>query len=92
MKAKVSIITITYNQEKYIKQALDSFIAQKTNFPFVVIVADDCSTDSTPKIIKEYAEKYPEIIKPIFRDKNIGSLENFRQTLSLAKSKLVPYI
>lgn len=89
MKPKVSIITITYNQEKYIKQALDSFIVQKTDFPFVVIVADDCSTDSTSEIIKEYAKKYPNIIKPILREKNIGSQENFVDAIQHCNSDYI---
>jgi glycosyltransferase involved in cell wall biosynthesis len=87
--SKLSIVTTTYNQEKYIKQALDSFISQKTNFPFDVIISDDCSSDTTPKIIGEYASKYPDIIKPIFNKKNLGAMENLIQTLSLVKSEYV---
>ena len=66
----VSVLCATYNQEKYIRQALESFVMQKTNFPFEVIVNDDASTDKTPEIIKEYAEKYPNIIKPIYQKEN----------------------
>lgn len=73
---KVTIICVAYNQEKYIAQTLDSFINQKTNFPFVVLIGDDCSTDSTRKIIQDYAQKYPDIIKPILREKNIGAINN----------------
>lgn len=75
-KPKVSIVTITYNQEAYIAQALESFVMQKTNFSFEVIIADDCSNDKTVSIIKEYAEKYPDIIKPVLRKKNIGAIPN----------------
>lgn len=66
----VSIHCIAYNQGKYIKETLDGFIAQKTNFRFEAIVHDDASTDNTADIIKEYAEKYPSIIKPIFETEN----------------------
>ena len=66
----VSVLCATYNQEKYIRQALDGFVMQKTNFPFEVIVHDDASTDRTPEIIKEYANKYPNIIKPIYQKEN----------------------
>lgn len=76
-KPKVSVCCITYNQKDYIGQALDSFIMQKTNFPFVVIVGDDASTDGTTEIIKEYALKYPNIIKPIFQEVNSGGFKNF---------------
>ncbi len=67
---EVSIICNTYNQEKYIADALESFIMQKTNFKFEVLVHDDASTDNTPNIIKKYAEKYPDIIKPYYQSEN----------------------
>ncbi len=67
---KVSIICITYNHANYIRQTLDGFLMQKTNFKYDVLIHDDASTDNTAKIIKEYEEKYPEIIKPIFQTEN----------------------
>lgn len=66
----VSIRCITYNHEPYIRQCLDGIVMQQTIFRFEVIVHDDASTDGTGSIIKEYAEKYPEIIKPIFETEN----------------------
>lgn len=88
-KLKVSIVTITYNQEKYIAQALESFVMQDAKFSFEVIVADDCSTDKTPSIIKEYARKHPEIIKPIFRKKNIGAIPNIMDVIKKAKGPFI---
>ena len=66
----VTIRCITYNHEPYIRQCLDGFVMQKTDFRFEAIVHDDASTDNTATIIKEYAEKYPDIIKPIFETEN----------------------
>ena len=66
----VSIWCITYNHEPYIRQCLDGFVMQKTNFRFEAIVHDDASTDGTAAIVREYAEKYPDIIKPIFETEN----------------------
>lgn len=66
----VSIRCITFNQAKYIRQCLDGFVSQKTTFRFEAIVHDDASTDGTSEIIKEYADKYPNIIKPIFEKEN----------------------
>lgn len=86
---KVTIITTTYNQEKYIKQSLDSFIMQETNFSFQILVSDDCSTDNTREIINSYKIKYPDIIKPIFNDKNLGPMNNFIETLSKASTEYV---
>lgn len=66
----VTIRCIAYNHEPYIRQCLEGFVMQKTNFRFEAIVHDDASTDGTATIIREYAEKYPDIIKPIFQTEN----------------------
>ena len=69
-KPVVSIYCLAYNHEKYIRTALDGFVNQKTSFPFEVIVHDDASTDGTAEIIRDYAERYPDIIVPIFQEEN----------------------
>lgn len=69
-KPLVTIRCITYNHDPYIRQCLEGFVMQKTNFPFEAIVHDDASTDGTAAIIREYAEKYPDIIKPIYETVN----------------------
>ena len=89
MKYKVTIATTTYNQEKYIGECLEGIVNQKTNFPFQVIVSDDGSTDDTRKILKKYNEKYPNIVKPIFREKNLGPMGNFVETLNGIHSEYV---
>lgn len=66
----VTIRCLTYSHEPYIRQCLEGFVMQKTNFPFEAIVHDDASTDGTAAIIREYAEKYPDIIKPILETEN----------------------
>ena len=66
----VSVRCITYNQQSYIAQTLDGFLNQETDFPFEVIVHDDASTDKTADIIREYEQKYPKIIKPIYETEN----------------------
>ena len=72
----VVIQCTAYNHALYIKDALDGFVMQKTDFPFVAIVHDDASTDETAKIIKKYAEKYPDIILPIYETENQYSKKN----------------
>ncbi|MGD0566051.1 MAG: glycosyltransferase [Candidatus Goldiibacteriota bacterium] len=69
-KPKVSVLCLAFNQIKFIKQALDGFVSQKTNFDFEVIINDDASTDGTADIIREYQSKYPDIIKPFFQKEN----------------------
>lgn len=66
----VSVFCTAYNHEKYIQKALDGFVMQKCNFKFEVFVHDDASTDNTAQIIREYGEKYPEIIIPILQTEN----------------------
>lgn len=67
---QVSIRCFAYNHERFIRQCLDGFVMQKTDFRFEAIVHDDASTDNTAAIIREYAEKYPDIIKPIYETEN----------------------
>lgn len=66
----VTIRCVTYNHEPYIRQCLEGLVMQKTNFRFEAVVHDDASTDKTADIIREYAEKYPDIIKPIYETEN----------------------
>lgn len=70
----VSICCITFNQEAYIRDALEGFVSQKTNFKYEVLIHDDASTDKTADIIREYQERYPELIKPILQTVNQYSL------------------
>lgn len=67
---KVSICCLTFNHEKFIQKALDSFLMQEIKFDYEILIHDDASTDRTVEIIKEYQEKYPNIIKPIFQSEN----------------------
>ena len=73
---RVVVLCLAYNQAKFIAQCLDGFVMQQTNFPFYAVVHDDASTDGTAEIIKSYAEKYPEIIRPIFETENQWSQKN----------------
>lgn len=66
----VSVICNAYNHEDYIRDALEGFIMQKTNFKFEILVHDDASTDNTADIIREYEKKYPHLIKPIYQVEN----------------------
>ena len=72
MAYKLSVLFITYNHEDYIRQALDSVLMQKCNFDFEIVVGEDCSTDSTRDILREYDAKYPGRFKLLFREKNFG--------------------
>lgn len=90
----VSIRCVVYNQEPYLRQCLDGLVMQKTNFRFEAIVHDDASTDNSANIIKEYAEKYPDIIKPIYETENQYSKHDGSLSLIIlnAMSKSSKYI
>ena len=71
VKPLVAIHCFVYNHEPYLRDCFEGFVMQQTNFPFVAIVHDDASTDGSAAIIREYEEKYPAIIKPIYEAENL---------------------
>ena len=74
---KVSVCVVTYNQVNYIRQCLQSIVDQETDFKFEVIVGDDSSNDGTQNIVREFAIRYPQIIRPICRERNVGAFKNY---------------
>ena len=66
----VSICCITYNHAQFIRKCLDGFLMQQTDFPIEILIHDDCSTDGTTEIIREYEAKYPELIFPLYEEEN----------------------
>lgn len=84
---KVSVVTITYNQEAYIRETLDGFVRQNVDFPVEFIIADDGSTDATPAIVQEYANRYPHLFRPILRSQNIGIHANLADAMSAARGE-----
>lgn len=86
---KVSVCVITYNQEKYIRQCLQSIVDQNTNFDFEVIVGEDCSTDGTRAILLEFESNYPTIFKLILYDSNVGGCNNYRSVHSAARGEYI---
>ncbi|MCG5281876.1 MULTISPECIES: glycosyltransferase [Providencia] len=86
---KVSVCCITYNQERYIEKAIDSFLGQYTSFPFEIIIGDDHSTDNTYKILEQYKKEYPNIVKVIRSEENIGANANILQVFNASKGKYI---
>jgi glycosyltransferase involved in cell wall biosynthesis len=90
MEPLVSVWMVTYNHEKYIAQALDSVLMQKTKFSFEIVIGEDFSTDNNRAILEDYVRKYPEIIFPIYQETNKGSLRNaYEFTLPKCRGKFV---
>jgi len=88
-RPKVSVLIITYNHEEFIAQALESAINQDVDFDYEIVVGEDCSTDSTRRTVVEYLEKYPELIRPLLRDENVGMHRNLEMTLRECNGKYV---
>lgn len=86
---KVSVFMITYNHEKYIAEALDSILMQKTDFDFDIVIGEDCSTDATRRIVLEYSRKYPDKIKLLLHNVNVGFISNLMYVLEACTGKYV---
>ncbi len=92
MKKKVSCHIITYNQKEYISKCIDSILMQKTNFSIEIIIGDDNSNDGTREILKDYAFKYPDLIKLNLREVHglgIPGKQNFLTTLEMCNGEYI---
>lgn len=87
----VSVVTITYNHEPYIAKTIEGVLKQQADFPIEYIVAEDCSTDKTREICKEYAAKYPDVIRLICSEQNVGPKENERRAFAAARGKYIAF-
>ena len=85
----VSVVVICYNQQEFIRQALQSILDQRIDWPMEVIVADDASTDSTPEIIREFDARHPGRIRPVLRPSNVGIHANAVDALNGTRGKYV---
>ena len=88
-KPLVSICCTTYNHEKFIAQAIEGFLLQQTDFEFEIVIGEDCSTDLTAQIIKEYERKYPNKFRVYYNSPNIGVTPNWKQTLDACKGEFI---
>lgn len=88
----LTVVLLTYNHEKTLARTFDSILEQKTDFDFDIFVLEDCSIDKTADICREYKERYPEKIKLLLNEKNLGVTENFKQGLINVKSKYFAFL
>jgi len=84
---KVSVMMISYNHEKFIRQAIQSVMMQETNFDYEVVVGEDFSTDNTRQVLLELREKYPNRLKLLLNDRNLGARENTKQTIHTCRGQ-----
>jgi glycosyltransferase involved in cell wall biosynthesis len=86
---KLSVCLITYNHEQFIAQALESVLAQQTDFDYEIVIGDDCSTDRTRQIAFEYQQRYPDKIFLGPSEKNLGVNRNLAQTLQACRGQYI---
>ena len=85
----LSVVVITYNQEKTISKTLDSILEQEHDYPYEIIVGDDCSVDGTKSIIEDYVLRYPKIVKAIYNKENMGLIKNYYNVISNCSGKYI---
>ena len=85
----LSVVMIAYDTERYIRQALDSVLMQRVDFDYEIVIGEDRSTDGTRDIVREYAARYPDRVRPILRDVNLGMNRNFMETLLAARGRFI---
>ena len=91
-KPKVSVCVITFNQENYIGECLQSILDQQTDFDFEVIVGDDFSTDSTREVVAQFANRFPGKVIPLFYPEKVGGTQNFIAVHNRATGTYVAHI
>jgi glycosyltransferase involved in cell wall biosynthesis len=84
---KLSVAMITYNQERFIRQAIESVLAQKVNFDYEIVVGEDCSTDLTRSVLVDFHRRYPNRFVPLLRERNLGGPDNFIGTLAACRGQ-----
>jgi glycosyltransferase involved in cell wall biosynthesis len=89
---KLSVAMITYNHGRFIGQAIESILAQNVNFEYEIVIGEDCSTDDTRAVVKEFHRRYPDRIKPILRERNVGVMRNFAAVIEACRGEYVAFL
>ena len=85
----LSVVMTTYNHERYVAEAIESVLRQQTSFRVEIVVGEDCSTDRTLNIVADYERMYPEAIRIVTSEENVGWRRNYRRTIAAARGKYV---
>src|ERR1700693_1289131 len=89
---KLSVAMITYNHQRFIGEAIGSGLAQKVNFGSEIVIGEDCSTDGTRGVILDFQRRHPERIVPILRERNVGAMRNFAETIAACRGQYVAFL
>lgn len=88
----VSVAVITYNHEQFIAQAIESVLMQETAFVVELVIGEDCSTDGTRRIVQAYAGKYPNVIRALLPEKNLGMARNYEAVWQACRGKYIAWL
>lgn len=89
MTPKVSVAMIAYNHERFVAQAIESVLAQRNAFDVEIVLGEDCSTDGTRAIVREFAARFPDRIRLLLPEKNLGANRNFAAVLAACRGEYV---
>jgi glycosyltransferase involved in cell wall biosynthesis len=89
LKPKVSVLLLTYNHEQFVAQAIESALSQETNFNYEIVIGEDCSTDGTRQMVREFQRQHPEKIRLLLPVQNLGMQRNYFQTLEACSGQYV---
>jgi glycosyltransferase involved in cell wall biosynthesis len=89
---KVSVAMVTYNHEKFIVQAIESVLMQETSFPIELVIGEDCSKDGTREIVRRYAALRPDVIRPIFHERNVGMHKNGEAVMGACRGDYIAFL
>ena len=91
-RPKVSVCFITYNQERYVAKAIESVLAQRTDFAIELVIGEDCSSDRTGEICRQYRNRHPDIIRLVQRPLNVGAVGNYLRTYAMCRGTYVAFL
>jgi len=86
---KVSVVTVTYQHERFLAQSLESALMQRTSFPYEIVLSDDCSSDGTRAIAQRYAAEHPESIRLRLPERNLGMTQHTAETISACRGEYI---
>jgi glycosyltransferase involved in cell wall biosynthesis len=87
----VSVVMLTYNHERYLAEAIDGVVRQETSFPVELLIGEDCSTDGTRNVALSYQKRFPEMIRVIASEQNVGMHENLARLVAAARGKYIAF-
>jgi len=87
LKMDISVVVVTYNQQDTIGRTLESILRQQTDAEFEIVVGDDCSTDGTEAVCRDYAARYPDRIRYVRRERNLGVVRNYFDCIARSRGR-----